>query len=444
MLEMIQENQIVFIAGAAALLALVVVFLLLRFFLKRKSKKAGNKKGSVKSGEDLTVVIFRDDRFDLNESDDLQELIDSLKQYPALLEGLERMGVIDDPEDNTGLIVRLFDGKGDNDVADIGSKLNKLWKERVFLVKELVKFEKQLSYDDESRKLIVEASVAVEAGNNEEYQSLLDRFEEVTGETAETSYLKAIHYYTQANYTDALEEIKQVVEDNPQKPKYHFRLGIYADELEDYSLAETSYQAALEYWETDKTKKKFTVLIYNNLGIIHRSRGEYDKAINHFKKALDIKIQALGEKHPSVADTYGNLGIAYGSKGEYDKAINYFEKALDIKIPVMGEKHSDVAKTYSNLGIVYRSKDEYDKAIDYYKKALDIKIPALGEQHSSVAQTYHNLGIVYQFKGEYDDSIEYYEMAIEIFSKVFPEEHPHLEKAKRNLQKTKQAQGKES
>ena len=99
------------------------------------------------------------------------------------------------------------------------------------------------------------------------------------------------------------------------------------------------------------------------LGIAHNSKGEYDKAIDFYKRALKIEVASLGEDHPNVATSYNNLGSAYGIKGDNDLAINYYERALKIRVASLGEDHPDVAFSYNNLGVAYNSKGEYDKAI---------------------------------------------------------------------------------
>ena len=32
-------------------------------------------------------------------------------------------------------------------------------------------------------------------------------------------------------------------------------------------------------------------------------------------------MNALGEKHPDVADSYNNIGMVYHAKGDYDKSL---------------------------------------------------------------------------------------------------------------------------
>ena len=85
-------------------------------------------------------------------------------------------------------------------------------------------------------------------------------------------------------------------------------------------------------------------------------KGDYDKAIEYYKKALKIRLKVLGEEHPSTAATYNNLGMAYHSKGDYDKAIEFFEKALNIYEQKFGECHKYTKIVLENLYESLKSK----------------------------------------------------------------------------------------
>ena len=54
------------------------------------------------------------------------------------------------------------------------------------------------------------------------------------------------------------------------------------------------------------------------MGKVHKLKGDYDKALEYYNKSLAIRLNALGEKHPDVADSYNNIGMVYHAKGDYD------------------------------------------------------------------------------------------------------------------------------
>ena len=61
----------------------------------------------------------------------------------------------------------------------------------------------------------------------------------------------------------------------------------------------------------------------NNIGAVYASKGEYDKALEHYQKALAIRLKQLGPEHPSVAISRNNIGGVHDNKGEYDKAPSH-------------------------------------------------------------------------------------------------------------------------
>jgi tetratricopeptide (TPR) repeat protein len=68
--------------------------------------------------------------------------------------------------------------------------------------------------------------------------------------------------------------------------------------------------------------------------------------------------------NPSDVDSYNNRGAAYEAKGDNERAIADFNKALDID--------PRLAKAYYNRAAVYRAKSEIDRAITDYSKAIEI------------------------------------------------------------------------
>jgi protein O-GlcNAc transferase len=152
----------------------------------------------------------------------------------------------------------------------------------------------------------------------------------------------------------------------------------------------------------------FQAIAYGNLGVVYQTRGELDKAVMYYEKALAID-EALGHQEDMAID-YGNLGVVYQIRGELDKAVMYYEKALAIN-EAQGYQEG-MANQYSNLGIVYQIRGELDKAVMYYEKALVIN--EAQSYQEGMAIDYGNLGIVYKTRGELDKAVMYYEKALAI------------------------------
>jgi tetratricopeptide (TPR) repeat protein len=71
---------------------------------------------------------------------------------------------------------------------------------------------------------------------------------------------------------------------------------------------------------------------------------------NIIERALKIFPNTLGNEHPSVADTYNNLGLVHAKKGDYDSAIEYCEMALKIyENSQLPKDHLSIIGTKNNI-----------------------------------------------------------------------------------------------
>ena len=142
-----------------------------------------------------------------------------------------------------------------------------------------------------------------------------------------------------------------------------------------------------------------------NLGNIHLQKGETTKAIEEFRRAIEIKpwdlqsrrslgkallglgrhqeaIKELEEAvslRPSSAGARDELGVAYGLAGGNEKAVRELKIALTLD-PTSARTHNNLASVYTNLG-------QFKEALAECERALKLD-PGLVEAN-------FNLGIIY-------------------------------------------------
>ena len=177
------------------------------------------------------------------------------------------------------------------------------------------------------------------------------------------------------------------------------------------------YEQALCAWDhlLEKTKgvdKEWESIATRNIGIVYATKRELDKALEYFKKALDLEGEL--SRQEGIAANFGNIGIVYYFKGELDKALEYYGKALKLD-EELGSKEG-MAANYGNIGIVYAAKGELDKALEYYEKALELAEKVGGKE--GMAANYGNVGVVYKNKGELDKALKYYEKALRLHEEL--------------------------
>ena len=137
-------------------------------------------------------------------------------------------------------------------------------------------------------------------------------------------------------------------------------------------------------------------------------------AINNSEKLLAITLKVHGDQHSSTGTAYNNLGMVWRNKGEYDKAIEYYEKSLAIKLKVHGDQHPSMGTVYNNLGSVWSDKGEYDKAIEYYEKSLAINLKVRGKEHPEVTKLMFRTAQCYQELAENDKALINYLQCAEL------------------------------
>lgn len=119
----------------------------------------------------------------------------------------------------------------------------------------------------------------------------------------------------------------------------------------------------------DKFNLKNSDTIYNdvrtskeieNEAIANAEKGNYDKAIKLYSEALKITDTPAYVMH--------DRGLAYMRKGESDKAIIDFTKAMELN----PDEIDFIAQSYNDRGNAYYDKGEYNKSWQDVQKALDM------------------------------------------------------------------------
>jgi tetratricopeptide (TPR) repeat protein len=198
----------------------------------------------------------------------------------------------------------------------------------------------------------------------------------------------------------------------------HYHRGRYREAQEQVIKALKLYEARKQ---PDLILKAHLV---NDLGSIYGELGDYGRELEYHRKALAIRLEVLGERHPDTASSLNNIGSAYGELGNYGRQLEYYQKALAIRQEVLGERHSDTATSFNNIGMAYGDLGDYGRNLEYHQKALAIRQEVLGERHPDTAASLNNVGSAYGNLGDYDRQLEYFQKALPIHQAVLGERHP--------------------
>ncbi len=156
-----------------------------------------------------------------------------------------------------------------------------------------------------------------------------------------------------------------------------------------YSDSETLYQTILR-------KNPNADLAHNNLGILYARAGELERAIPHFRRALEIR--------PNSAHAHNNLANALRLTGEYREAASNYEASLKLE---PGD-----ASTWINVGMLLASCP--DPSVRDGKRAVELAQKAKDLTRGANPVALATLACAYAEAGRFPEAVSEAEAALRL------------------------------
>ncbi|KPK85054.1 MAG: hypothetical protein AMS27_08440 [Bacteroides sp. SM23_62_1] len=186
----------------------------------------------------------------------------------------------------------------------------------------------------------------------------------------------------------------------------------------------------MEQTYAEDSIKKLTIkndmaVLLNNVGVIYKNAGEYDKAIEYYQE--NLRIQEETGNILNMARGRANIGNVYFYFGlDYNKALEYYNTSLELFRQFTEENaeyeqdvlqgRSGMATIYLNIGMVYKEINNMGLAIDNYRKALRIFREIDDKQ--GIANTQNQMGLVYLEGGSYEDALTASMNALNLYREI--------------------------
>jgi len=228
----------------------------------------------------------------------------------------------------------------------------------------------------------------------------------LVGSSYAISDLKAcINQFDAGNYQMAVQYGKKAVREYPNNPNSYFCLGKAYARTGQIDKAIENLKKVSKHDSNDRD----LMYIYNWLGSEYDRKGDYSNALFY-----DIKGLKLAEKfrniHGEIA-YLNNIAAIFRDEGHDSKALEYYKKVLELE-----NGKSKTGAIYNNIAWIYLDMHNYKKAIEYFKKAINT-----AEEHGhylSSGETMLNLGSTYILINDLKDAKFYLEEGLERVKKV--------------------------
>ncbi|MGD1958310.1 MAG: tetratricopeptide repeat protein [Fulvivirga sp.] len=145
----------------------------------------------------------------------------------------------------------------------------------------------------------------------------------------------------------------------------------------------------------------------NNIGVVYKNQGVYDKALDNYIESIRISTN-LDDKL-LLASTMNNIGTVYSLKETYDKALIYYIESYETFVKL--DKEAQMVGALNNIGNAYSDMGDDNKAMEYFDKAIDLT-DDIGDKPGF--DPLNNLGNIYFYKRDYSRAMSYYERSLQI------------------------------
>lgn len=208
-----------------------------------------------------------------------------------------------------------------------------------------------------------------------------------------TSYLKKIYNY------------RNSIHDEVFLGNVMYALGHRNKNLGNYNESLKYFMDCLKYRESAASDSDIASALIS-IGNIYRHMDDYENAFLFTAQAKELYLKA-GSKLTRVYNQYGLIHLA---KDEYEKALEYFQLAYD-----QNEKDDDkvgMGRESNNIGITLRSLGRLEESLDYQFKSLAFKKEAkdllyIGSSYNNIGNAYLDLKVYGKAKKYIDSAYNY-------------------------------------
>ncbi len=197
-------------------------------------------------------------------------------------------------------------------------------------------------------------------------------------------------------------------------------IGLIYDDMK--LIMSSQYEAALAVCaqmhplveQVDQADVRITYLAH--LGVIYRSLGNYDRALEYLLSALRICESGNGLTtilgKISITWVFNFLGGLYGDLKDYDAAMRYYQRGAEF----LRDFPYTLGNVYilNGIGAIHRARQEFDLALRFHRESLPYSIGH--PVPTSLAMT--EMANCYERMGDWEQALHYHQESLRLRQEV--------------------------
>lgn len=180
--------------------------------------------------------------------------------------------------------------------------------------------------------------------------------------------------------------------DDPLRARLWNALGMARKYRGRYPAAGRAYAAAERIIGVHCQPAALATL-YHNLGGLEHARGDFARAEVFTRRALVLRLELRGGRHPEVARDLAALGAILDERGRHDEAEAALRQALAIFRRGWIRPRRDIAAVMSNLAVCLHRMGK-PQAEEIGRRAASLNARLLGPAHPETRIAAENLDVI--------------------------------------------------
>jgi tetratricopeptide (TPR) repeat protein len=146
-------------------------------------------------------------------------------------------------------------------------------------------------------------------------------------------------------------------------------------------------------------------------------------AVDHLKRALDLRQAHLGPYHPDTLASMESLAEAYQLVGRDQEAIDLRQRRLESMKATLGPDHPETVAFMHNLAQAYKHAGQWDISVRLVEQLLDKRRTIYGPTHPDTLAAMHLLATNYMDMDRLEDSMALYAKVLDGLDSTYGPKH---------------------
>ena len=232
------------------------------------------------------------------------------------------------------------------------------------------------------------------------------------------NYAAAAFMSEEAKYTGAMEYYKNA-EKALENSNYHLLRGVVHENIAYLYDKQLMFDEAVKHYKLslgayDKlSNTRNLAKVFTALGSDYLYLKKPDTALVYYNQAYKLSLELNAVDGQSTV--LGNIGLIYREKGENNRAVNYFKRAVELPVTDAEQQYRNILNLASNY-LLLNKIDSAGIYVNTIEKSLSL-LPILNYQAAAT----NFLKDFYNKKGDYKKAVEAFEKNKQYHMQLFEE-----------------------